>query len=79
MNVKALHTLEYDKIIAMLESYAASPLGKEYCKNLLPSDDEEYIFKAQHETSDALTHILTQGEISFGGIKDIRASLKDLK
>lgn len=45
MNVKALHTLEYDKIIAMLESYAASPLGKEYCKNLLPSDDEEYIFK----------------------------------
>ena len=47
MNFKALHTLEYDKIIAMLESYAASPLGKEYCTNLLPSDDEEYILKAQ--------------------------------
>ena len=40
MNIKALHTLEYDKIIAKLESYAASPLGKEYCKNLLPTDDE---------------------------------------
>ena len=60
MNIKALHTLEYDKIIAKLESYAASPLGKEYCKNLLPTDDEEYILKAQRETSDALTHILTQ-------------------
>ena len=32
MNVKALHTLEYDKIIAMLESYAASPLGKDIVK-----------------------------------------------
>ena len=79
MNIKALHTLEYDKIIAKLESYAASPLGKEYCKNLLPTDDEEYILKAQRETSDALTHILTQGEVSFGGVKDIRASLKRLE
>ena len=79
MNIKALHTLEYDKIIAKLESYAASPLGKEYCKNLLPTDDEEYILKAQWETSDALTHILTQGEVSFGGVKDIRASLKRLE
>ena len=69
MNIKALHTLEYDKIIAKLESYAASPLGKEYCKNLLPTDDEEYILKAQRETSDALTHILTQGEVSFGGVR----------
>ena len=79
MNSKALHTLEYDKIITMLESYAASPLGKEYCKNLLPTDDDELIFKAQRETSDALTHILTQDEISFGGIKDIRESLKRLE
>lgn len=26
-----------------------------------------------------LTHILTQGEVSFGGVKDIRASLKRLE
>lgn len=79
MNLKVLHTLEYDKIIKQLEDCAASPLAKEYCRNLLPSDDREWIEHSQRETSDALTHILTQGEISFSGIKDIRASLKRLE
>lgn len=75
MNIKALHTLEYDKIIAKLESYAASPhLGRSNCKNLLPTDDEEYILKAQRETSVHLTHILTPGEVSSGGVRNIRAS-----
>lgn len=79
MNEKALHTLEYDKIIKLLENLACSPLGKEYCKNLLPHSDREWIETAQRETSDALTHILTQGEISFSGISDIRGSLKRLE
>ena len=79
MNLKALHTLEYDKIIKELEAQAASPLGKEYCKKLLPSNDREWILQAQRETSDALTHILTRGEVSFRGVKDIRPSLERLK
>ena len=79
MNSKTLHTLEYDKIIKMLEALALSPLGKEYCHNLLPQSDREWIEAAQRETSDALTHILTQGEISFSGISDIRGSLKRLE
>lgn len=79
MNSKTLHTLEYDKIIKMLEDLALSPLGKEYCHNLLPQSDREWIETAQRETSDALTHILTQGEISFSGISDIRESLKRLE
>lgn len=79
MNKKALHTLEYDKIINQLEELAVSPCGKEYCKNLLPHSEMDWIKTAQRETSDALTHILTQGEISFSGISDIRASLKRLE
>ncbi len=79
MNSKTLHTLEYDKIIKMLEDLALSPLGKEYCHGLLPQSDREWIEAAQRETSDALTHILTQGEISFSGISDIRGSLKRLE
>ena len=79
MNKKVLHTLEYDKIINKLETLAASPVGKEYCKKLLPKTDREEIENNQRETSDALTHILTQGEISFSGISDIRASLKRLE
>lgn len=79
MNEKALHTLEYDKIIKQLEDLAFSPVGKEYCKNLLPRSDRNWIELSQRETSDALTHVLTQGEISFSGISDIRASLKRLE
>ncbi|HBC91184.1 MAG TPA: endonuclease MutS2 [Lactococcus sp.] len=79
MNKKALYTLEYDKIIKQLEDLAASPYGKELCRSLLPASDREWIITAQRETSDALTHILTQGEISFSGISDICADLMRLK
>lgn len=79
MNQKVLHTLEYDKIIQKLEQHAGSALGKSYCKKLLPDTDRDAIQKEQHETSDALTHILTQGSISFQGVADIRESLKRLE
>ena len=36
MNDKALKTLEYDKIIARLETYASSSMGKKQCAALLP-------------------------------------------
>lgn len=79
MNEKVLHTVEYDKIISMLESYAGSPLGKKYCAELLPMTEEEAICRAQRETSDALSHVLTQGGVSFQGVKDVRESLKRLE
>ncbi len=78
MNKKVLHTLEYDKIINQLTELAYSPLGREYCQNLLPQSDLEWITRSQRETSDALTHILTKGEVSFSGVSDIRPSIKRL-
>lgn len=79
MNEKVFHTLEYDKIIQKLIKHAGSTLGQKYCKQLVPSNDREFILHEQRETSDALTHILTQGAISFQGVKDIRESLKRLE
>ncbi len=79
MDKKALRALEYDKIINRLEQLAFSPLGKKYCAELLPMDDREKILSSQRETSDALTRVLTQGEISFSGVTDVRPSLKRLK
>lgn len=79
MNKKVFHTLEYDKIIQKLEQHAGSPLGKSYCRKLLPETDLDVISKEQRETSDALTHLLTQGSISFQGVADIRESLKRLE
>ena len=57
MNTKSLKTLEYDKIIAQLEEYASSPLGKQLCRDLLPSVDITQIRSSQAETTDALTRV----------------------
>ena len=79
MNEKALRILEYPKIIDMLTGYASSPMGKDLCRNLMPSSDLSEILKGQMETSDALSRILKKGSLSFSGIRDIRGSLLRLK
>ena len=79
MNKKALKTLEYTKIIAKLEDYAASVRGKEMCRSLLPSSDIDEVRRWQRETSDALSRILQKGSLSFAGTKDILPSLKRLE
>ena len=75
MNKKCLKTLEYNKIIDMLEKYAVSSLGKGLVKTLLPMTDITDIQLAQTETSDALTRIYKKGSIPMSGIKDITPSL----
>lgn len=76
MNKKALHTLEYDKIINSLASKASSKIGKEIALNLHPSTDLEEIKKNQKETSEAVSMILRKGSLVLGGLKDIRPYLK---
>jgi len=79
MNQKALKTLEYNKILNLLEEHASSPLGKEFCKNLLPHTSLDEVIFSQKETSDALSRIYQKGSISFSGAKDVLPSLKRLE
>ena len=79
MNEKALRILEYNKIIEKLTDCATSAMGKDRCKNLLPSTDLGEICQGQMETTDALSRIYAKGSISFGGLRDIRGSLLRLK
>lgn len=79
MNQKALKTLEYDKIVAQLEACATSSLGKEMCSRITPLSDLAQIETLQQETADALSRIYQKGSLSFGGLKDIRGSLKRLE
>ena len=79
MNSKVLKTLEYEKIIEHLVSFAGSVPGKELCQKLLPSSDIEEIRTMQQETSLALSMIFQKGSVSFSGITDIRGSLKRLE
>ena len=79
MNAKALHKLEFNKIIDRLTEHAASQSGKDLCRHLTPSDDLSQIRLLQSQTADAFSRILKKGSPSFGGIKDVRGSLKRLE
>lgn len=79
MNKKALKTLEYNKIIALLEQCAGSAQGKAYCRELLPVSDLSQIKRMQAETKDALSRIFKRGSVSFSGITDVRPFLKHLE
>ena len=79
MNQKALKSLEYYKIIDQLAEKASSPMGKDLCKHLLPSEDVYEIRHMQTQTRDALTRLFQKGNISFGSVKDVRGSLKRLE
>ena len=79
MNTKALHTLEFDKIIGQLANYASSEPGRIRCRDLVPSSSLPEITRLQDETEAAVGRILKKGSISFGSTYDVRASLKRLE
>lgn len=79
MNEKALKTLEYYKIIDMLEAFATSSIGKNKCRQLRPLDNLTEIETMQQETADALSRIYQKGSLSFSRVKDVRGSLKRLE
>ena len=58
MNEKALHTLEYDKIIEKLVGYAVSPMAKERAAALRPSAAMSDIIIWREETTEATTVVL---------------------
>ena len=79
MNEKALHVLEYDKILARLEGHASTAGGKALCRSLTPMTDVEEIRLALRETSDAESRIIAKGGLSFSGVRDIGYSVKRLE
>lgn len=79
MNEKVLKTLEYNKIIQLLEDKADSEPGKKMCQELVPSVDLEEIRKAQLETKDALSRLFKVGSTSFGSNKDLGFTLRSLE
>ena len=79
MNQKALHTLEYDKIIIRLTEKADSAPGKELCAGLVPVTDLSDIEKTQTETADALSRLFKYGSTSFGSNYSLGFSIKSLE
>ncbi|MDD6631899.1 MAG: endonuclease MutS2 [Lachnobacterium sp.] len=78
MNKKVLKTLEYNKILDRLASYAASEEIKKRCLELVPGTDIDEINDLQKTTADALGRLYKDSSISFVGIHNVHASLKRL-
>lgn len=75
MNDKALHTLEYDKIINQLTSVTSTSLGREEVEKLNPSRELPIVERRLAATDEAVRTIMLKGTPPFGGITDVRASL----
>lgn len=79
MNNKSLSTLEYNKIISRLVSFACSDGAKQILHKLEPMTDIDKINTALDYTNDALTRVYRKGSVDFSRIKDIRGSIARLK
>lgn len=76
MQQKALKVLEFHKVKEQLLEHAASLLGREKIKSLVPSSDFEEVVKLQAETDEAATVLRLKGNVPLSGIHDIRAHIK---
>ncbi|MCD9024210.1 endonuclease MutS2 [Cohnella silvisoli] len=75
MNDKALHTLEYDKIIRKLTGLTSTSLGKEEAEKLFPSRELPIVERRLAATDEAVRAVMLKGTPPFGGITDIRSAL----
>lgn len=75
MNDKALHTLEYDKIIRRLTGLTSTSLGRDEVEKLFPSRELPIVERRLATTDEAVRAVTIKGTPPFGGITDIRSSL----
>lgn len=75
MNDKALHTLEYDKIIRRLTGLTSTSLGRDEAEKLFPSRELPIVERRLATTDEAVRAVTIKGTPPFGGITDIRSSL----
>ena len=79
MNRKSLTTLEYNKIIDKLQSFAVSRDAKNKAAKLVPMTDIDKINTGLTETGDALSRLYAKGCASFSGVSDVMGSVKRLE
>jgi len=76
MNPKAIKTLEFDKILNILETYCSTYLGRALVHNTNISSKKDIIQKRLNETTQVQELIIHLGNIPLTEIKNISLSLK---
>ncbi len=76
MDQKSLKTLEYDQILERLAAHCDFPVSAEKARALRPMNKLHHVRHALAETGEARELLELKPEISIGGTRDIRTSLK---
>lgn len=72
MDIKSLHTLEFDKVLGILAGYTSFSAGEELARGLRPTTDEIEARQWQAETREAILLLDTRSGITIGGARDVR-------
>ena len=75
MNAKALHVLEFDKILQRLAGYTSFSAGRELALGTLPTDDISLARQWLAETSEARRLLGEHSDVHLGGVHDVRPML----
>lgn len=75
MDEHTLRVLEYEKITTMLAERAASTLGAERARQLVPTPVMAFVAEQQQETAEARALLGQFGQLPLGGIHDVRSLL----
>ncbi len=75
MDVKTLHTLEYQKVLERLASYCAFAASIEKAHKLQPTTNIEDAQRRLAETSEAVHMLVTRPELTIGGAHDVRQAV----
>lgn len=76
MNQRIIRVLEFNKIIDQLIGQAETSLGKDLARKLQPKVELSDVNHLQNETDEVVQILRLNKVIPFGGIRDIRPSLK---
>ncbi len=79
MNKKALHTLEYDKIITRLAGYATCDAGRSLCEKTQPLGNISKAKRYLGQTEDALKRVMRFTAPTFSGTCDVTDYMKRLE
>lgn len=75
MNPKALHVLEFDKILHRLAEHTSFSAGRELALSTLPTDDISLARQWLVETSEARRLLGEHSDVHLGGVHDVRPLL----
>ncbi len=75
MNAKALHVLEFDKILHRLAEHTSFSAGRELALGTLPTDDISLARQWLAETSEARRLLGEHSDVHLGGVHDVRPML----